>query len=209
MSKLQAFGIPVSVIPKSPADNDYHVTVMQCRKRLELKRRQRKQRNSDDGSRSIHSSEQEQVEDSDDEEGFAVSFDPLDEKCKWLCTGPGPKDVILGRGRKTNNHAGNIRLRTTVEELSDVYKSSSKKEKTEITQRIVASIQSNGRFLKESKMYGWVEVPDEVARIKVSHAFRDSYKVKRKQPDESNNSTLVGQKREIQGLQATQPRVRV
>ncbi|CAJ1968355.1 unnamed protein product [Cylindrotheca closterium] len=207
LSKLQAFGIPVAVIPKSPADNDYHTTVLQRRKRLEHKRRQRKQRQGDDGKRSSSQSDQEseQVEDSDDE-GFTVSFDPLDEKCNWICAGPGPSDVILGRGRKANNHTGNIRLRTMVEELSDVYKTSSKKQKTEITQRVVDSIHINGRFLKESEMIGWVEVPDEVARIKVSHAFRDSYKVKRKQADKSQN--MVGQKHRLE-LSLEKPNRRV
>lgn len=174
---------------------------MQRRKRLEQKRRQRKQRQNDDGTvkfsqSSIEQQEAEQLEDSDDDEGFTVSFDPLDENCHWICAGPGPSDVILGRGRKANNHPGNIRLRTMVEELSDVYKTSSKKEKTEITQRMVNSIQTNGRFLKESEMIGWVEVPDEVARIKVSHAFRDSYKVKRKQGTKCQ--TLAGQKHRLE-----------
>ncbi|CAJ1968359.1 unnamed protein product [Cylindrotheca closterium] len=179
LSKLQTFGIPVTVIPKSPTDNDYHTTVLQRRKRLEQKRRQLKQQQNNKSRRQIDE-EPEQVEDSDDE-GVTVSFDPLDEKCGWICAGPAPRDVILGRGLKKNNHPGNIRLRAMVEELSDVYKSSSKKEKTEITQRIVASIQTIGRFLKESDMIGWMEVPDDVARIKVSHAFRDIDKVKRKQ----------------------------
>ena len=62
ISKLQAFGIPVSVIPQSPADNEYHINVMQRRKRLELRRRLRKQRQADDGSKaSVQSSDQEQV----------------------------------------------------------------------------------------------------------------------------------------------------
>lgn len=172
---------------------------MQRRKRLELKRRQRRQRQSDDGSKSVQSDPtMEEVEDSDSDDGFTVSFDPLDEKCKWICSGPGPKDVILGRGRKTNNHAGNIRLRIMVEELIEVYKTKSKKEKKEITQRIVLAIQTNGRFLKESEMFGWVEVPDEVARIKVSHAFRDCNKLKKKKTSDDDNNTgktLSGQKR--------------
>lgn len=175
---------------------------MQRRKRLETKRRHRAGRKADDASSSAQStSEQETVDESESSDGgFATSFDPLDENCNWLCAGPGPSDVILGRGRRTNNHAGNIRLRTMVEELKDVYVSSSKKEKTEITQRIVTSIQTNGRFLKETKIIGWVEVPDEVARIKVSHAFRDSYKVKRKAEDVNSiktTQTLAGQKHSL------------
>ncbi|CAJ1968353.1 unnamed protein product [Cylindrotheca closterium] len=197
-SKLQAFGIPVAVIPKSPADNDYHINLMQRRKRLEHKRRQRKRRQGDGGIRfsSQNDQESEQVEDSDDE-GFTVSFDPLDERCNWICAGPAPSDVILGRGRKANNHPGNIRLRTMVDDLIGVYKNTSKREKTEIAQRVVVSIQTNGRFLKENEMIGWVEVPDKVARIKVSHAFRDSYRVKRKQGGD-NGQSMVGQKHQLE-----------
>ena len=81
-----------------------------------------------------------------------------------------------------------------VDALGYSYRTSSKTEKKEITQRIVLAIQRKGRFLKESEMYGWVEVPDEITRIKVSHAFRDTHKVKKNSEDDRSQQ-LSGQKR--------------
>ena len=88
---------------------------------------------------------------------------------------PGPYDVTLGRGRRCNRHPGNIRLRSLVDHAKNIYDSSSKGDKTRITEIIVTAVKQNGRFLKEEK-FGWVEVEDEVARLKVSHVFRDRMK---------------------------------
>jgi hypothetical protein len=93
---------------------------------------------------------------------------------------PGPFDVLLGRGQQHTGHPGNERLQTLLN-LSSVWynATSSRHEKTLITQEIVQSIQTAGdlpvpgRFLKFDKSAnGWVEVDDAAARIKVSHAIR-------------------------------------
>jgi hypothetical protein len=42
-----------------------------------------------------------------------------------------------------------------------------------VTKEVIAAVSSSsGRFLKEDES-GWVEVDHEVARLKVSHIFRD------------------------------------
>ena len=84
--------------------------------------------------------------------------------------------MMLGRGRRTNTHPGNIRLRGMCDDSKELYNSSGKKFKTQIAEKIVKAVKvSGGRFLKEDG-FVWVEVDDVVARLKVSHAFRDSAK---------------------------------
>jgi hypothetical protein len=101
-------------------------------------------------------------------------------------------DVLLGRGKKHTGHPGNERLQIVLGMHSVRYNTTtSRNEKTAITQEIVQSIQTTGdppgrfvRFDKEAN--GWVEVDDAAARIKVSHAIRyaSRYK-KRKAPPAS------------------------
>jgi hypothetical protein len=92
-----------------------------------------------------------------------------------VCT-PGPLDVIFGRGHTHQNHTGNVKIRGLVEDSKAIYDSSSKKQKTIITEKVVHAIKKTGRFLKEGEAGGWVEVNDHDARLKVSHAFRDQAK---------------------------------
>ena len=105
---------------------------------------------------------------------------------------PGPADVLLGRGARSNLHSGNIKLRGLVKEAKTAYVSSTTRDKTEITARIVQVIQKEGgRFLK---MQGglWSVVGHETARLKVSHAFRDSTKVQKKgKPLEAFDAILI------------------
>lgn len=89
---------------------------------------------------------------------------------------PGSLDVLLGRGRRCQEHVGNMRLRILVEDCKPVYDNASRKEKTLISQEIVDSVKKNGhRFLKDEGG-GWIEVDGHVARLKVSHTFRDVIK---------------------------------
>eukprot|EP00980_Cylindrotheca_fusiformis_P028528 scaffold22607_cov123-Cylindrotheca_fusiformis.AAC.25 len=86
---------------------------------------------------------------------------------------PGHLDVLLGRGRRCQEHIGNMRLRNLVEDCKPVYDNVSRKEKTLISQEIVETIKKNSdHFLKDEDV-GWVEVDDQIARLKVSHTFRD------------------------------------
>jgi hypothetical protein len=86
---------------------------------------------------------------------------------------PLASDVLLGRGRPIQEHAGNMRLKAIVDAyLSTYHTATNIKIKTEMTADIVRMIKkASGRFLsKESGV--WIEVSDDVARDKVSHLFR-------------------------------------
>jgi len=95
---------------------------------------------------------------------------------------PGPRDVLLGRGRLIQENMGNIRYRNLIESYRDQYDIARKKEKTRLTVEIVQKVNNDGgRFLKQFNEDGegttWVEVSTNVAREKVSHSFRDKRRV--------------------------------
>lgn len=86
-------------------------------------------------------------------------------------------DVIFGRGRPTQEHTGNVHFRFILDERRAVYDKSNLTGRKNIAEDIVKTIKANGgRFLKSSES-GWVEVPDEEARIKVTNAFRSQRKL--------------------------------
>jgi hypothetical protein len=97
-----------------------------------------------------------------------------------LVTEAGPFDVLLGRGRGTQQHEGNQRFQAIINKNKDLYNSfRSRDKKTSTTRDIVNLIKTSGeergRFLKfdtTSTIRGWVEVDDEVARVKVAQALR-------------------------------------
>jgi hypothetical protein len=85
---------------------------------------------------------------------------------------PGRFDVLFGRGKAYQQHIGNVRYRSLIEECKAQYDRASREEKTQITEEIVQIVkQSTGRFLKDDGA-GWEEVEDVVARLKASHTFR-------------------------------------
>ena len=81
-------------------------------------------------------------------------------------------DILLGRGKYTREHTGNLRAVHLVEMHRAEYERAGKFAKTTIAEKILQLIhEANGRFLKWEN-YGWVEVDDKVARDKISHFFR-------------------------------------
>jgi hypothetical protein len=87
---------------------------------------------------------------------------------------PLPNDVLLGRGKPIQQRPGNIRFREMLEKHMDKYGQQSKMgEKNKVSACIVHMVkEEGGRFLKELKDGGWVEVDEATARAKVSHSFR-------------------------------------
>ncbi len=88
-------------------------------------------------------------------------------------------DVLFGRGKPYQGHAGNIRLHKIVDLYKPRYSQARRHEKTEIAEEIVQFIKTAGandnpgRFLKRvENEEAWIEVSDSVARDKVSHALR-------------------------------------
>jgi hypothetical protein len=90
---------------------------------------------------------------------------------------PHVHDIFFRRG--TNPH-GNMLLREVLELKYDTYRTrTSQEEKTEISWWVVQEIERrNGRFLVEDTHGFWVELTNkDVAREKVSNAFRDLRKI--------------------------------
>ncbi|KAG7338204.1 hypothetical protein IV203_025116 [Nitzschia inconspicua] len=86
---------------------------------------------------------------------------------------PSRNDVLFGRGKRFQNHVGNQRFRTLIEDCLPSYDKASKEQKTKIAQEIVGIVhQARGRFLKDDGA-GWAQVTDiHLLRQKVAHAFR-------------------------------------
>jgi len=87
---------------------------------------------------------------------------------------PTDQDVLCGKDKSFNRHAGNIAFRSVIESYKSKYMSANtKQEKMRITKEVVSTMKSkyNARFVK---MQGdeWEEISDQVARDKVSHALR-------------------------------------
>jgi hypothetical protein len=87
---------------------------------------------------------------------------------------PSQFDVLLGRGRPYHEFTGNLRLSSVIDRYREAYAAGDRLKKTAISVKVVQIIKSmDGRFLKrEEHGRGWVEIPEDVARVKISHSFR-------------------------------------
>lgn len=99
------------------------------------------------------------------------------------------QDVLFGRGWPIMKHPGNVIFRHIIDSKLEEYQNEpTKPGKTLIACSVVAIIKqtncrnntSGGRFLKEDGGW-WVEVSNDMARQKVSIAFRDARKLKMRQ----------------------------
>jgi hypothetical protein len=105
---------------------------------------------------------------------------------------PSRNDVLLGRGRGLFQHVGNLRYRTLIDNVTDDHATASVTKKTQITWEIVEAVKkTSGRFLKDDGA-GWVEVKNEVARLKVSHAFRTFRRLKAESKSSSDGKSEEG-----------------
>lgn len=87
---------------------------------------------------------------------------------------PTEKDVMMGRGGKSNHHSGNMQYRAEIDRLQEGYKKTDDKdEKTNISETLVLYIQSYGGNFLEKDDDGWYVIDDMVARRKVSQALRE------------------------------------
>jgi hypothetical protein len=84
-------------------------------------------------------------------------------------------DVLLGRGGRTNNHAGNKDYLLEKERIQERYLKASKQTKTGIAQELVDYVHARGgRFLKlDEATDQWYEVSNIVARKKCSQSLRE------------------------------------
>jgi hypothetical protein len=88
---------------------------------------------------------------------------------------PTDRDVLLGRGGRTNHHVGNRTYLEAKETIQERYMLASKNDKTSISQDLVDIITSRGgRFLKlDDEVNKWYPVPNIVARKKASQTLRE------------------------------------
>jgi hypothetical protein len=85
---------------------------------------------------------------------------------------PGPKDVLLGRGKACYLHVGNVRMRNIVLERGHLYDETRLADKHKVVKDLVNLVkEGSGRFLKEDSA-SWVEVDHEAAEKTVSAALR-------------------------------------
>lgn len=91
---------------------------------------------------------------------------------------PQENDVLYGRGKQYRKHPGNKRMKLVIDLHRNAYTNANRIAKTNMSKEIVNIIKSSGdkggRFLRfDRKVNSWVEVSDDSAREKVSHAMRD------------------------------------
>jgi hypothetical protein len=105
---------------------------------------------------------------------------------------PTPFDVLFGRGKPYQGHAGNIRLRKVVDLYKVQYTQARHYTKSEIAEEIVQFVKNGdvkaGRFLKRVEGDdSWAEVSDSMARDKVSHLLSGKPRRKEKTPAKSQH----------------------
>ena len=86
---------------------------------------------------------------------------------------PSENDVLCGRGWMTSNHKGNICFKDEILKLLSWYESSSKEEKSRISELLFESVKSQGnRFLEMSVDGQWHELTDNEARKMAKQALK-------------------------------------
>eukprot|EP00536_Pseudo-nitzschia_multiseries_P017337 jgi/Psemu1/248095/estExt_Genewise1.C_15010010 len=115
---------------------------------------------------------------------------------------PRSYDVIIGKAKYTNN-PGNVFYRSLIEATHDEHIALSKKDKVEMTWRIVKQMDEiNGRFLEMNKQLKvWVHIKDRnVMRQKVAQSYkeykRNAHVVRTKRQQEQKEKTYCGDKRQ-------------
>jgi len=90
---------------------------------------------------------------------------------------PNNRDVLFGRGKPFQNHPGNRKMLSYIDQYKRQYNESPRDQKRPIVEEIIGILTSGGgRFLRryneDVNSTWWTEVPKQVAFDKVSHAFR-------------------------------------
>ena len=87
---------------------------------------------------------------------------------------PGPQDVVMGRGGKSNNHPGNKKFHRKKKDLQPKYLSCSRNQKRKVAKELIDWVfQNGGRFLRKTESNGeWEEAPFDKVILKSSQALR-------------------------------------
>jgi hypothetical protein len=88
-------------------------------------------------------------------------------------TEPTPNDVLLGRGKKFQNHPGNVRFREWLDGYYDDYDHAPRTERRRIATNLTQILNAKGvRFLKLTENNQWVQSQGVEAEKKISQLFR-------------------------------------
>lgn len=87
---------------------------------------------------------------------------------------PTDKDIVFGRGKKYQDHEGNIRMRECINKYKKLYNALKRFQKQALVDNIYQKLVEDGaRFLRKDEATDtWVLVERELATQKVSHALR-------------------------------------
>jgi hypothetical protein len=88
---------------------------------------------------------------------------------------PGPKDIILGRGKRASRYLGNGKLRDIIEERFAVYEGGPIESRKEMARSVYSHLKRSGaRFLIYSEHEKvWSELDQDSAIGKILHGFRN------------------------------------
>lgn len=113
-------------------------------------------------------------------------------------------DVLCGRSRFAFDHPGNIILREKIANTLNKYNACNRKGKTIIIRNIANSIiRSGGRFLKfDDKKEQWYDGGFQVAKIRVSTAFRDARSNPLKRKERILKKCMVDHERQAESFKA-------
>mmetsp|Transcript_1913 Transcript_1913/g.2656 ORF Transcript_1913/g.2656 Transcript_1913/m.2656 type:complete len:190 (+) Transcript_1913:139-708(+) len=110
---------------------------------------------------------------------------------------PGTYDVVCGRGKSTLNHSGNKRFRLLIHSLMNRYKSApARYVRTLIIIDIVDGIRKSGGGFVKRLNGSWIELSDQQARKKVSHALRDAISAEKEASEREERKLLEKQEME-------------
>ena len=158
-SNLSTFGIPPKILPLS-VDGQVHCI-----------------------DHASFLSQLEKMESEQDVDSHDISYHPFhdvasDERQSFSRIEnltPGPKDIILGKGKRASRYLGNMKLRDVIEEHYAVY-ANGRSESRKVLARMIylQIIHSGARFLTYSEQdQGWSELDEDTAIGKILHDFRN------------------------------------
>jgi hypothetical protein len=85
---------------------------------------------------------------------------------------PSRDDVLMGKGKPVQEHAGNVVMRALVGLHMSEYNAAAKNAKVNFVNTVCAAIRSGGgRFLKKDPSGWWILATEEEARDKISKTF--------------------------------------
>ena len=93
---------------------------------------------------------------------------------------PKREDVLMGKGRPTNEHHGNMILQSLVDQQLDFYMSCDPVKRPPLFASVVRTIQREfgGQFLSKEHNGIWMEIAEDEAVQKVARTFRVRIRVR-------------------------------